>query len=239
MLKCSILIGIVVLGLCSAAVAEEKPTTTPTSQPVVVSVGDKQAIAASLGKEVVVEGTVSDAQWSSTGRVFIIKFKEGEATGFQGAILAKTRDAMEKAFHGNLSNAFEGAKIQIAGKLQNYREHSEIVANEPKQITIVAPGPGHLPHASATTLPSAPSAQTSTRITGIYEGMTTLSEDQRAKIAAIQKESFDAQMVAIQKIQADEFAKIDALLTDDQKQELKSLYEKAYPPRGNRSGNGD
>jgi hypothetical protein len=241
--------------------------------------------------------------------VFIIKFKEGEATGFEGAIFASNRSEMEKAFDGDLSNAFEGAKIQIAGKLENYRQHPEIPIHDPKQITILVKGPGHSPHASPATRPA---AQATAPIRGIYGGLTTLSDDQRAKIAAIQKESFDAQMLAmhtdvepkieallnddqrakfaaiqkessdaqrvamqkiqadqqtkieallnndqrakvaaiqkeaddaqtlaLHKIQADEIAKINALLTNDQKWELKSLYDKASPPRSNSSGNGD
>ena len=48
---------------------------------------------------------------------------------------------MEKAFNGDLSNAFEGAKIQIRGKLQLYREQPEILIDDPKQITILVKGP--------------------------------------------------------------------------------------------------
>ena len=233
-MKCSVWFGIVVLGLCGVVMADDSQKA-PTSQPVVVNLGDKQALEANMGKEVVVEGTVSDAQWSSTGRVFIIKFKEGEATGFQGALLARNRDAVEKAFNGDLSNAFEGAKIRLAGKLQTYRQHAEILIDDPQQITILVKGPGHSPHASSTTRPS---AQNSPRLNGIYGGLTTLSAEQRAQIAAIQKEARDAELAAEKKIAADADARIDALLSDEQKQQLKTLREKASP-RGNSSGDAD
>ena len=129
------------------------PTTAPTTQPVAVNLADDQALQANMGKEVVVQGLVSEAAWSSSGKVFLIKFKEGEQTSFQGALFLKLRDDMEKAFHGDLSDAFEGATIQIQGKLQMYREHPEILINDPKQITILTKGPGHSPHSQATTKP--------------------------------------------------------------------------------------
>lgn len=147
--------GIVVLLLCQFAHAEGVAQTAPTSQPVMVSLEDKKALDANMGKEVIVEGTVATAAWSASGRVFLIKFNEGIATNFQGALFAKLREDMEKAFHGDLSDAFEGGKIQITGKLQMYREHPEILINDPKQITILIKGPGHSPHAGPATRPAA------------------------------------------------------------------------------------
>ena len=234
-MKCSFLVGVVTFGLCGSVMAAEDTQKAPATQPAavnLVNLGDKKALSVNVGKDVVVEGTVSDAQWSATGRVFIIKFKEGEATGFEGAIFASNRSEMEKAFDGDLSNALEGARIQIAGKLENYRQHPEIPIHDPKQITIVVKGPGHSPHAAATR--PAPGVH----LFGIYAGITTLSEAQRAQIAAIQKESRDAELAAEKKIADDETAKIDALLTDEQKQQVKSLQEKARP-RGNGGGGAD
>jgi len=152
--KFSVLVGIMSLTMGALVLAAPGPQTAPTTQPVLVSLADKQALAASMGKDVVVEGTVSDAQWSTSGKVFLVKFKEGEATRFQGAVFSKFREAMEKSFHGDLSNAFEGARIRISGKLQTYREHPEILIDDPKQITVLAKGPGNSPHASPTTRPS-------------------------------------------------------------------------------------
>jgi DNA/RNA endonuclease YhcR with UshA esterase domain len=148
---------IVVLTASAAALADgnppkETPQNAPTTRPVAVSLSDDKALQANMGKEVTVEGVVSEAAWSVSGRVFLIKFKEGEETSFQGALFAKLRDEMEKAFKDDLSDAFEGAKIQIQGKLQTYREHPEILINDPKQIMILVKGPGHSPH--ATTKPS-------------------------------------------------------------------------------------
>jgi DNA/RNA endonuclease YhcR with UshA esterase domain len=137
------------------AAAAEPVQKAPTTQPVAVSLSDQKALDASMGKDVVVEGLVSEAAWSASGRVFLIKFTEGETTDFQGALFVKYRETMEKAFKGDLSNAFEGAKIRISGKLQTYREHPEILIDDPKQITIVVKGPGNSPHAAPTTQPKA------------------------------------------------------------------------------------
>jgi len=147
-------IGVAALLLASMAVADSIPAKSPvtqpvTSQPAVVSLSDRKALDANIGKDAIVEGTVSEAAWSASGKVFLIKFKEGETTEFQGALFAKLREEMEKAFAGDLSNTFEGAKIRMTGKLQIYREHPEILINDPKQITILAKGAGNAPHAEA------------------------------------------------------------------------------------------
>ena len=140
--------------LCGHLLADQVPQTAPTSRPIPVNLSDKQALAANMDNQVIVEGLVSDAEWSPSGRVFLIRFKEGQATQFQGAMFAKYRDDMEKAFNGDLSDAFEGAKIQIEGKLQTYREHPEILISDPRQITILVKGPGNSPHAASATRPA-------------------------------------------------------------------------------------
>jgi hypothetical protein len=223
----SVLVGIVSLVLGQAVLADDD-AKAPSTQPIVVSLSDKQALDANVGKDIVVQGMVSDAQWSSTGRVFIIKFAEGDATQFQGAMFAKLRDDTEKAFNGDLSNAFEGSKIQIEGKLQTYREHPEILINDPKQITILVKGPGNSPHAGSATRPSV-------QLYGIYGNLTTLSDVQRTKIAAIQKDGHDAELALEKKIRDDEDAKIAEILDDKQKEQVKSLQDQA----SHRGGDGD
>lgn len=214
-----ILGGMVILGLCGAALADDA-SRPPASQPVLVSLSDSKAIDANVGKQVAVEGLVSDAQWSASGRVFFIKFKEGEETQFQGALFVKYRDVMEKAFNGDLSNAFEGARIRIEGKLQIYREHPEILIDDPRQITILVKGPGNSPHARPATHPSA-------SLSGVYSRLTNLTAEQRSQIAAIQKGGHDAELAYEKKLREDQDARIAAILNDDQKRQLKTLQEQA------------
>ena len=128
--------------------AEDPPSTAPTSQPSLIIAGDKQALDAAIGNDVIVEGTISDAKWSPSGRVFLIKFQEGDSSEFQGAIFSKYKDIMEKAFNGDLSTALEGAKVQVHGKLQTYRDHPEILIDKPEQIVILMKAPGQTQNAT-------------------------------------------------------------------------------------------
>jgi DNA/RNA endonuclease YhcR with UshA esterase domain len=147
-----ILVGVFALLILVQVKAQDAPTTAPTSQPSLIGAGDEQTLNADMGNEVIVQGTISDAKWSPSGRVFLIKFQEGESSEFQGAILSKYKDMMEKAFNGDLTIALEGAKVQIHGKLQTYREHPEILIDKPEQIVITVKGPGKMEN--ATTAPS-------------------------------------------------------------------------------------
>ena len=131
--------------------AAQQPQTAPATQPALIKPSDAKALGSHVGQDVAVEGVVSDAAWSASGKVFLIKFKDGDESQFQGALFLKVRETMEKAFGGDLSDAFEGATIRISGKLQTYRDHPEILVGDPKQITILAKGPGHSPHAAPST----------------------------------------------------------------------------------------
>lgn len=117
----------------------EAPTTSPatTAPAAVISAADKDALATRLGNEVTVEGMVTDAKWSASGKVFLIRFKDTESSQFQAAIFIKNKDAMEKAFAGDLSKALEGAKVQVKGKLQTFREYPEILIDKPEHLTVV------------------------------------------------------------------------------------------------------
>jgi DNA/RNA endonuclease YhcR with UshA esterase domain len=147
-----ILAGVFAFLISVQARAEDPPSTAPASQPSLITAGDEQTLDADMGNDVIVQGTVSDAKWSPSGRVFLIKFQEGDSSEFQGAIFSKYKDVMEKAFNGDLSTALEGAKVQIHGKSQTYREHPEILIDKPEQIDITVKGPGKTEN--ATTAPS-------------------------------------------------------------------------------------
>ena len=143
-----ILAGVFAFLISVQVKAEDPPSTAPTSQPSLIIAGDKQALDAAIGNDVIVEGTVSDAKWSPSGRVFLIKFPESDSSGFQGAIFSKYKDVMEKAFNGDLSTALEGAKVQVHGKLQTYRDHPEILIDKPEQIVILMKAPGQTQNAT-------------------------------------------------------------------------------------------
>jgi Spy/CpxP family protein refolding chaperone len=205
------------LAACSASFAEDEGSKAPTSQPSLVSLSDKEAMQSSVGKAIAVQGVVSDAQWSPSGAVFLINFTDGQATQFQCVIFRKLHDDMEKAFSGDLSNAFEGSNVRIEGKLQMYHQHPQIIINDANQVSILTKGPGNSPHAGAFNKP---------HVLGVY-GNLNVTDEQREKIAAIQKESHDAELAYEKKLREEQDEKIAALLTDEQKQQLKSLQDAA------------
>jgi DNA/RNA endonuclease YhcR with UshA esterase domain len=141
MKKTSLLVCVAIALLCMGrvVVAEDAPTTAPaTTEPAaVISAGDKDALATHMNNEATVEGVISDAKWSASGKVFLIKFKDTEASQFQAVVFEKNKEALEKAFDADPSKALEGAKVQVKGKLQTYREHPEIIVDKPEQITVV------------------------------------------------------------------------------------------------------
>jgi hypothetical protein len=150
----SILTGVIALCIGGVVLADNNPpkaaTTRPaTTQPAAINISDRKALHAHVGSDVVVEGTVSMAGWSNSGKVFLIRFVEADESEFQGAFFTKIRPTMEQAFAGDVSNAFSGAKIRITGKLHLYREHPEILVNDPKQITILVKGPANSAQANA------------------------------------------------------------------------------------------
>jgi hypothetical protein len=142
MKKLLILIGILLVGLAVHVQAEDSPTTAPTSQPSVISAGDKETLDANIDKDATVEGTVSDANWTPSGKVFLIKFKDAETSEFAGAIFSKNKDLMEKALGGDLTPALGGAKVQLHGKIHTFHDHPEIIIDKPEQITILVKGTG-------------------------------------------------------------------------------------------------
>jgi hypothetical protein len=226
-------IAVALIGTYHSSRAEDKPGDAPaaagaaTPAPVIAP-GDKAALEANMGKQASVEGMVTDAEWSPTGRVFLIKFEGADATQFQGALLSQNREAVEKAFGPDLTAALEGAKIRLSGKLQMYREHPEILIEKPDQIAVlqkptVAPGdkPKAKPAAAAR---RAEEAQP--RLFGVYANLQ-VTADQRAKIAAIQKEAYEKEKAIEKQIREEQDAKIATLLSDEQKQQLERLKKEA------------
>ena len=126
--------AITLLTLCSIATAANEPTSKPT--PITIKASDKDALAANQGKDVTVEGTVSDAAWSGTGKVMQIHFAGAEDSGFAAVLFQRNKDAFDKAFDGDATKTLAGAKVKVTGKLATYRDKPQIVLNKPSQITI-------------------------------------------------------------------------------------------------------
>jgi Spy/CpxP family protein refolding chaperone len=217
------------LGSWQLAYGEDAKAITP---------GDKAAIDANTGKEAVVEGTVSDAQWSASGAVFIMKFKDSDATQFQAVVLRNdmAQDAAEKAFGGDLSNIFEGSKVRIKGELGTYFNHPQIKIKNADQVAVLDKGPGNSPHAGKRAAAIARTGgdnganDSKPRLYGVYQNLK-VTDDQRDKIAAIQKDAHEQELALEKKLREESDAKIAAILTDEQKEEVKKLQASGSRPK--------
>jgi DNA/RNA endonuclease YhcR with UshA esterase domain len=119
--------------------ADDKPAS---DSPTVINAGDSEALNALMGKdkEATVEGTVSNANWSRSGSIFFINFKEAKTSKFSAVFFKKNKEAIEKAFDGDVPKALKGGKIQVTGKIIQYPKdngHPEIVIDKPEQIKVI------------------------------------------------------------------------------------------------------
>jgi DNA/RNA endonuclease YhcR with UshA esterase domain len=122
--------------VCLVARAED------AARPVEVNATDKAALAAAMDKDVVVTGTIKQAQWSSTGKVMNVEFADSELIG---AVFEKSREAIDKAFDGDAAKKWSGAKVKVTGKLAKYGGRSkklegkpQIIISKPEQVVVEA-----------------------------------------------------------------------------------------------------
>ena len=136
-----------ILVSATASFGEDKPATAPAdaNAPAMLSPGDKDALAANIDKDVVIEGVIDKAEWSGTGKVMKATFKDAGESKLQTIIFVKNREKFDQAFSGDVTKALSGAKVRVKGKLQEYRGAPEIVLNEVNQITVVEAAPATQP----------------------------------------------------------------------------------------------
>jgi hypothetical protein len=121
---------------------------TPTSQPAVIAVSDNEAITSAMNTQVVIEGTVSTAAWSNSGKVMNINFESAEESRLLAVLFVRDRTKFDEAFNGDVAKTLTGARVRITGKLVEYGGKSErdkgrpqIVLSDPTQVTLVNPTP--------------------------------------------------------------------------------------------------
>jgi DNA/RNA endonuclease YhcR with UshA esterase domain len=119
--------------LLAADEAPPKPEEKPR-----LKASDKSAITAHMNKEVVVEGTIADATWSTTGKVMNIRFADTDDAGFIAAIFQRNKAKFDNAFDGDATKSLTGAKVQLTGKLGTFREQPQIILDTPAQIKILS-----------------------------------------------------------------------------------------------------
>lgn len=134
MLGLALLLGLI----CRAAPAQ-------TTEPAVLK-PDDPGLRERLGQTVLIEGTVSSAAWSQTGKVMEIRFVGvTEEKGFTAVVFDRNRKAFDEAFGGDLAKSLSGATVRLKGKLRTYggrakalQDRIEMTLDKPEQITITA-----------------------------------------------------------------------------------------------------
>jgi WD40 repeat protein/tetratricopeptide (TPR) repeat protein len=130
---------------------EQLPAAEPLPEGVLAA-AELPVLTSLIGKEVVVEGVVSDSAWSRSGKVMNIRFagvEEGKL-GLFSCLFLKDRAAFDSAFGGDAAGAFSGARLRIRGALDHYggfdfslKGQPQMILTDPKQVTIVEQRPAH------------------------------------------------------------------------------------------------
>jgi len=138
------LVCILLVTVTQLARGDDPPATQPAESQI-IDATDKGAIDGAMNKEVVVEGIVESAAWSSSGKVMSMRFKNNKETRFSAVIFDKHKSDFDSAFSGDIAKALPGAKVRIRGSVKEYKGRPEIVIDVPAQITIVEPAPATQP----------------------------------------------------------------------------------------------
>src|SRR5438874_1954105 len=77
--------------------ADDKPASQPSDNATAIKPDDKDAIAANMDKDVVIEASIDKAEWSKTGKVLVATFKDGAETKLQAILFVKNREKFDKA----------------------------------------------------------------------------------------------------------------------------------------------
>src|SRR5580698_3908714 len=110
--------------LGSLAMAQD--TTQPASQPTMLDPTDAAAAKAAEGKTVTVQGKITRAAWSKSGKTMQARFSKDKDSLIL-VIFARAKDDMDKAFNGDVAAALNGATVSATGEVKDYRGRPEIV----------------------------------------------------------------------------------------------------------------
>ena len=128
----------------SAAARPHHPATQPSEQ-ALIAASDRAALDKALNTDVVVEGIIQSAEWSRSGKVMNITFKDA-TDGLLAVVFERSRKEMDEAYSGDVAKALTGSKVRLRGTVKEYggRDESmtgrpQIILNRPSQITIVEP----------------------------------------------------------------------------------------------------
>jgi DNA/RNA endonuclease YhcR with UshA esterase domain len=92
-----------------------------------------------MGKLVAVEGAVTEAEWSASGKVLRIKFEGSDKSHFLAIIFQPQREEFDKAYSGDVAKALTHATIHVEGVLTPYKGSPEIVIKAATQLKLIKP----------------------------------------------------------------------------------------------------
>lgn len=146
------------IGIGSLSLADDAPTTSPTTQPAdvrpsgVYSPGDAailRSIAQANDKAsaaeqiyVTVEGTVSNFRPAASGRVIRFYFKEADEAGRDGFYCAffpagGLFEKMQERFGGRNGSGMLGHRVRVIGVPKIYLGRPQTVITDIEQITLI------------------------------------------------------------------------------------------------------
>jgi DNA/RNA endonuclease YhcR with UshA esterase domain len=129
--------------LATLRAADDSATSQPTSAPVLVNATDKDAVTAAMGKDVLLEGTIESAAWSSSGKVMKATFKDSSKVSI--VLFEKKKTDFDNAFAGDVVKALVGARVRVSGKLKDFKGSPEVALDQVSQITILDAAPSSQP----------------------------------------------------------------------------------------------
>lgn len=136
----SLLLGLLCCSLLAQEAKDEPPAPSTQAVPVLITADDAAGIKANMDKNVILDGKVKSAGWSSTGKVMRIQFENAQETKVQAVLFQAKKEKFDAAFDGDVAKAIAGAHIRVSGKLADYKGTPEVVVNDVHQLTIVEAG---------------------------------------------------------------------------------------------------
>jgi len=121
-------IALVVVGVFSEVAARQDGVLQPT---------DLDALKSRIGKETVVEGTVSRIGETSTRSILFINFEGVERGGFTVIIRQGTLAGDFVKFEPDFVSSIVGRRIRVLGEVSEYRGVPQIQVFAPSQIEIL------------------------------------------------------------------------------------------------------
>ena len=140
-------VSLILMSVPSLSAQEDRQPIPPSTQPSegqgLIQANDQAALTASVGKEVVIEGIVSKAEWSKSGKVMNIEFKDSQ---LMGAVFERDSKGLNEGFKGDFAKTITNAKVRVKAKLDKYggkdpkfEDRLQVIIKKAYQVTVMEP----------------------------------------------------------------------------------------------------